>query len=79
MRILSSALKHGILPAAIQHAIKHPVDTRRIRYDDEDRLLIIGSLPDGQLIEIVAVPADAPERIIHANYLNPKWLAGLRR
>ena len=42
-------------------------------YNGEDRLLIIGPDRHGRLLEIVAVPAVEPTRIIHADALRPKF------
>lgn len=47
-------------------------------YDGEDRLLIIGPDRHGALRELVAVPADTPVRIIHADALNPSRYDYLR-
>ena len=37
-------------------------------YLGEDRLLVIGPDRHGRLLELVAVPAQTPVRIIHADY-----------
>ena len=42
-------------------------------YDGEDRLLVIGPDLHGRMLELVAVPADQPTRIIHADRLRPKF------
>jgi hypothetical protein len=47
-------------------------------YDREERLLVIGADLAGNLLELVAVPADAPSRIVHADQLRPKFHDFLR-
>ncbi|GAA5166767.1 hypothetical protein GCM10023341_25250 [Ornithinimicrobium tianjinense] len=47
-------------------------------YLGEDRLLVIGPDRHGRLLELVAVPAHAPVRIIHADRLRPKFYDYLR-
>lgn len=47
-------------------------------YDGEDRLLVIGADRQGRLLELVAVPAGQPTRIIHADRLRPKFYDYLR-
>lgn len=42
-------------------------------YDGEDRLLVIGPDRRGRMLELVAVPAYQPTRIIHADRLRPKF------
>jgi hypothetical protein len=38
-------------------------------YDGEDRLLVIGQDQHGRMLELVAVPAGQPTRIVHARRL----------
>ena len=40
-------------------------------YDGEERALPIGPAPSGELMELVAIPATGPDRIIHADRLQP--------
>jgi hypothetical protein len=47
-------------------------------YDGEDRLLVIGPDRHGLMLELVAVPASGPTRIIHADRLRPKFFDYLR-
>lgn len=47
-------------------------------YEEEERLLVIGADRQGRLLELVAVPADEPTRIIHADRLRPKFHEYLR-
>jgi hypothetical protein len=42
-------------------------------YDGENRLLIIGGDQHCRILELVAVPAGQPTRIIHADRLRPKF------
>jgi hypothetical protein len=47
-------------------------------YDGDERLLVIGADRYGRMLELVAVPADEPTRIIHADRLRPKFYEFLR-
>lgn len=52
---------------------------RYVEYEyGEARLLVIGPTDNGALLELVAVPADEPTRIIHADTLRPKFYDYLR-
>lgn len=71
MEIRASARKHGITDAEVEHAWHNAM--RVVEYDGADRLLVIGSDQHGWLLELVAVPADEPTRVIHADLLRPKF------
>lgn len=70
-RILSSARRHQISDADIDHAWDNAV--RLVEFDTygEDRLLVIGPSRSGTMLELIAVPLDAPTRINHADRLQP--------
>ena len=72
MEVRSSAFKHGIDAADIDPAWTNAI--LLVEYDNhgQDRLLVIGPDRHGRLLELVAVPADAPARIIHADQPRPK-------
>lgn len=42
-------------------------------YDGELRMLILGADRTGRLLEIVVVPADDPQRVIHADRMRAKF------
>lgn len=71
MEIGSSARRHGIADEDILHAWNNAVRLVEYDYDGEDRLLIIGPSRSGDMLELVAVPAEVPARIIHADRLQP--------
>ncbi len=73
MEIRGSARKHGVDDADIQHAFDNALRFVPFEYDGEDRLLVIGPDDTGRLLELVAVPAGTPTRIIHADGLRPKF------
>lgn len=79
MEIRPSARKHGIHDADIDHAWRNA--TRLVEYEceGEERLLVIGPDRHGLILELVAVPAEEPTRIIHADRLRPKFHDHLRR
>jgi len=62
----------------IRHAWETAMRYVEYEYDGEERLLVIGADRHGRLLEIVAVPADEPTRIIHAATLRPKFYDYLR-
>ncbi|WP_134324746.1 hypothetical protein [Cumulibacter soli] len=78
MEIRTSARKHNVADADILHAWTNAIRYVEYEYNGEDRLLIIGPAADGALLELVAVPVDAPARIIHADNLRPKFYNYLR-
>ena len=47
-------------------------------YDGEERGLVIGPDTAGNLLELGAVPADEPTRIVHADRLRPTFHDFLR-
>ncbi|WP_256796278.1 hypothetical protein [Terrabacter sp. Ter38] len=78
MEVTESALKHGIDEAAIGHAWTNAIRLVEYEYGGEDRLLVIGLDQHGRMLELVAVPAGEPTRIIHADRLRPKFFDYLR-
>lgn len=77
MEIADSARKHGVSDEAIVHAWENAIKLAEFEYDGEDRLLVIGPDSSGNLLEIVAVPAAEPTRVIHADRLRPKFYDAL--
>lgn len=73
MEIRQSARRHGIDDADIHHAWVNAIRLIEYDYDGEDRLLVIGPDRQGRMLELVAVPADQPARVIHADRLRPKF------
>ncbi|MBF6357773.1 hypothetical protein IU449_25065 [Nocardia higoensis] len=78
MNITASARKHGITDADILHAYENALRYVEYEYKGDERLLIIGPDLAGRLLELVAVPAGDPNRIIHADWLRPKFHDYLR-
>lgn len=78
MEITSSARKHGVDDACITHAWENALRYVEYEYDGEERLLVIGPDTAGNLLELVAVPAAEPTRIVHADRLRPKFHDFLR-
>ncbi len=63
--------RHGIGSEDITHAWDNALRFVEYDYQGEDRLLVIGPSQSGHLLELIAVPADALTRIIHADHLQP--------
>ena len=78
MEIVPSARRHGIHDADIDHAWRNATRLVEYEYAGEERLLVIGPDRHGRMLELVAVPADAPVRVIHADRLRPKFYDYLR-
>jgi uncharacterized DUF497 family protein len=78
VEIRASARKHGIADADIHHAWQNALRIVSQEYDTETRLLVLGPARDGALFELVAITADQPPRIIHADRMRPKFLDLLR-
>ncbi len=72
MEIRASARKQGIHDADIDHAWRHATRLVEYEYDGEERLLVIGPDRHGLILELVAVPAGEPTRIIHADGSAPR-------
>ena len=78
MEITGSARKHVIPDADIEHAWNHAIRFVEQDYAGEVRLLVIGPDSGARLLELVAVPAVNPDRIIHADVCRPKFYDYLR-
>jgi hypothetical protein len=79
VEVTPSALKQrhcrGRHPARWTNAVRIvPID-----YQGEERLFVVGPARHGPLLELVAVPADAPARVIHADRLRPTFYDRLTR
>ncbi|HPB72646.1 MAG TPA: hypothetical protein PLX71_06690 [Phycicoccus sp.] len=78
MEILPSAHKHGVGGEDIDHAWTDAVRYVEYEYAGEERLLVIGPDRHGRMLELVAVPADSPVRIVHADQLRARLFDYLR-
>ena len=78
MRVTDSACKHGIAEADILHACTNAVRLVEIEQYGEDRLSVIGPDRAGNWLELVAMPADDADPIIHADRLRPKFYEFLK-
>lgn len=78
MQISDSARKHGVDGEDILHAWENAIRYVEYEHDGGERLMVIGADRHGRMLELVAVPADEPTRIIHADRLRPKFYEFLR-
>jgi hypothetical protein len=78
VRVTDSAFKHGIAEADILHAYANAVRLVEVEQYVEDRLIDIGPDRAGNWLELVAMPADEADRIIHADRLRPKFYEFLK-
>lgn len=61
-----------------QPRLPKPLRLIEYEYRGNERLPIIGSTRDGSMLDLVAVPAADPARIIHADNLRPSFHDYLR-
>ncbi len=73
MDIARSAHRHDVEESDILHAWENAIRLVEYEYHGEERLLVIGADRHGRMLELVAVPAHTPTRIIHADLLRPKF------
>ena len=78
MEIVASARKHGVSDEDILHAWEHAMYLIEFEHSGETRLLVIGGDTAGRLLELVAVPAAEPLRIIHADALRETFYDYMR-
>ena len=64
--------------ADIEHAWRNATRLIEYEYEGDERMLIIGPDRHGLMLELVAVPAGEPTRIIHADRLRPTFYDYLR-
>lgn len=78
VEIVDSARRHGTTDDDINHAWANALRLIEYENDGEERLLVIGPDEHGRMLDLVAVPAGSPTRIIHADLLRPKFFDYLR-
>lgn len=80
MEIRESAHRHGVDDADIRNAWATAIRFAEYEYEyaSDVRFLVIGAVRHGRLLELVAIPAQTPTRIIHADVLRPKCYEFLR-
>ena len=78
MEVQASARKHGVDELDVHHAWSNAIRLVGYEHDGEERLLVIGPDRHGRMLELVAVPAGVPTRIIHADRLRPTFYDYLR-
>jgi hypothetical protein len=78
VEITASAYDHNVVDEDILHAWDNAIRLVEYEYDGEERFLVIGPSRSGEMLELVAVPVDAPTRIIHADQLRPSRYHYLR-
>lgn len=79
VQIRGSAREHGIADDDIQHAFENAITFVQGDFRGDQQLLIIGPARDGTLLELVAYPAEDPNRIVHADRLRSKYYQHLGR
>lgn len=75
---MESAFRHGVSEADILHAFRNAVRFVEIEQYGEERLIVIGPDRSGNWLELVAMPAEAADRIIHADRRRPKFYEFLK-
>lgn len=74
-----SAFVHGIDEDDTMHALRHRVEEWHLDAEPPERpdhrILVVGPARDGQLLEVVYVPAHTSYRVIHSMKLRPSTRA----
>ncbi len=78
VEVAVSARKHGIPDADILHAWRNVLRVAEQDYGGESRVIAVGPARNGALLELVLVPDDAPNRVIHADCARRSFLNRLR-
>ena len=78
MEVTRSAHRHGIAVHDMIHAYENAIRIVEYQYQGEERLPVIGGDTTGRLLELVLLPVDQPNRIIHAAALRPTFHDFLR-
>ena len=74
MRFHRTAFKHGYDREAIGHAVEHALVVVDLDPDaDPPKVLAIGPVPAGDLVEIIWLDLAGTELVIHAMGLRPKF------
>ncbi len=72
MEVFRSALRHGVEPEDIQHALRNALVVDELD-EDPRRYLVLGPGRDGQLLELVIMDRPQGPMVIHAMAIPPKY------
>jgi hypothetical protein len=72
VEVLPSALRHGVEPEDIQHAVVHALAVDQVG-DDPDRFLVLGPDRAANLLELVVLDRPTGPAVIHAMPMRAKY------
>ena len=72
MEVLASALRHGVDPEDIQHALAHALAVDEVG-EDPLRYLVLGPDRAGNPLELVVLDRPNGPAVIHAMSMRPKY------
>jgi hypothetical protein len=70
--VLASALRHGVDPEDIQHALAHALTVDEVG-ENPLRYLVLGPDRAGNLLELVVLDRPNGPAVIHAMSMRPKY------
>ncbi|MBA2325005.1 MAG: hypothetical protein H0V92_13670 [Pseudonocardiales bacterium] len=76
LRFSQAARKHKIGKARVRHVIEQPIAVFRVPAPDElsdERTLYLGDDESGRALEVLTVPIEDGQLVIHAMDLRPKY------
>lgn len=77
--IRSSALKHGITPESIAHAVSFPLLVDDEFETDSPKVLVLGPDRAGNMLEVIGTYAENVFRVFHAMPARTGYLQRLER
>jgi hypothetical protein len=72
VEVLRSALRHGVDPEDIQHALTHALAVDQVG-EDPDRYLVLGPGQAANLLELVVLDRPHGPAVIHAMPMRPQY------
>ena len=72
VEVLRSALRHGVDPEDIQHALSHALAVDDVG-EDPLRYLVLGPDRAANLLELVVLDTEGGPAVIHAMPMRPKY------
>jgi hypothetical protein len=72
VEVLASALRHGVDPEDIQHALAYALAVDEVG-EDPLRYLVLGPDRAGNLVELVVLDRPNGPAVIHAMSMRPKY------
>lgn len=78
LRFTQAARRHKIGKSRVRHVVENPLSVLRVPAldkDGDDRMLYLGDDGTGRVLEVVTVPIEDGELVIHAMDMRAKYRA----